>query len=50
MIITAKVDVRLREITNFAMSAIEGFQHDNIPWCVGESQFYCRVRFCDFVK
>lgn len=41
----ANVDFRLKEITNFALTAIENFQTNNIPWCVGESEFYCRIQY-----
>lgn len=44
-IFSANVDFRLKEIVNFAFTAIEGFSSDNIPWCVGESVFYCRVQY-----
>ena len=41
----ANVDFRLKEIMNFAATSIEGFQTNNIPWCVGESEFYCRLQY-----
>lgn len=41
----ANMDIKIREIADFAFTAIESFQHDNIPWCVGESQFYCRLQY-----
>lgn len=43
--LSANVDFRLKEIVNFAFTAIEGFSADNIPWCVGESVFYCRTQY-----
>lgn len=44
-VLPATVDFRLKEIVNFAFTAIEGFSTDNIPWCVGESVFYCRFQY-----
>ena len=44
-IFAADVDFRIREIANFAFTAIEGFSYDNIPWCVGKSPFYCRLQY-----
>lgn len=43
--IAANVDYRLKEIVNFAFTAIEGFSTNNIPWCVGKSEFYCRLQY-----
>ncbi|CRK89269.1 CLUMA_CG003028, isoform A [Clunio marinus] len=40
----ANVDIRLKEIVNFAFTAIEAFEKNDIPWCVGESEFYCRFQ------
>jgi hypothetical protein len=41
----ANIDFRVKEIANFALTAIEGFQSHEIPWCVGASQFYCRFQY-----
>lgn len=41
----ANTDFRVKEIANFALTAIEGFESHEIPWCVGESQFYCRFQY-----
>lgn len=39
-----KVDLRVKEIANFALTAIEGFSYDEIPWCVGQGIF-CRLQY-----
>ncbi|KAG5671567.1 hypothetical protein PVAND_001760 [Polypedilum vanderplanki] len=39
------VDSKIKEIANFALTAIEGFESHQIPWCVGDSEFYCRVQY-----
>lgn len=41
----ASTDFRIKEIANFALTAIEGFESHQIPWCVGESEFYCRFQY-----
>lgn len=41
----ANTDFRIKEIANFALTAIEGFESHQIPWCVGESEFYCRFQY-----
>lgn len=44
-ILTANVEQQLKEIVNFSLTSVEGFNYDNIPWCVGESPFYCRFQY-----
>ncbi|CAO1428605.1 unnamed protein product [Diamesa hyperborea] len=39
-----QVDTRVREIANFALTAVEGFSYDQIPWCVGQGIF-CRLQY-----
>lgn len=41
----ANTDFRVKEIANFALTAVEGFESHQIPWCVGESEFYCRFQY-----
>ncbi|CAH1728415.1 unnamed protein product [Chironomus riparius] len=41
----ADVDFRVKEVANFALTAIEAFESHDIRWCVGESEFYCRLQY-----
>lgn len=41
---TGEVDTKVREIANFALTAVEGFSYDQIPWCVGQGIF-CRLQY-----